>query len=228
MAATNVILLERIDNLGAMGETVTVKPGFARNYLLPQGKALRATKENIAYFDAQKAALEAENEKRRKEAEKDAKKIEGLNVAMIRQASEGGQLYGSVTARDIAEAISDAAGIKISRKMVDLNQNMKTIGLFNIPVALHPEVKVEVTINVARTMDEAEIQAETGKALVAGEEESLEEAKAEAKEAVMEQAEELFEEVPETFEEEVAEAEAVLEEASSEEVAQDEAETETK
>jgi large subunit ribosomal protein L9 len=147
---------------------------------------------------------------------------------MIRQASEGGQLYGSVTARDIAEAISDAAGIKISRKMVDLNQNMKTIGLFNIPVALHPEVKVEVTINVARTMDEAEIQAETGKALVAGEEESLEEAKAEAKEAVMEQAEELFEEVPETFEEEVAEAEAVLEEASSEEVAQDEAETETK
>lgn len=222
MAATNVILLEQIDNLGTMGETVPVKPGFARNYLLPQGKALRATKENIAYFKAQKAALEAENEKRRKQAEKDAKNIKGLNVAMVRQASEGGQLYGSVTARDIAEALSEAAGVKINHKMVDLNQNMKTIGLFTIPVALHPEVKVEATINIARTLDEAEIQTETGKALVAGEEESLEEAKAEAKEAVLEQAEELFEEVPETLEEEVAEAEAALEEATEQDVLQPE------
>ena len=102
---TQVILLEKVDNLGAMGETVSVRPGYARNYLLPQGKALRATDENIAYFETQKAALEAENEKRRKAAETEAKKVKDVTVALIRQASESGQLYGSVTARDIADAV---------------------------------------------------------------------------------------------------------------------------
>ena len=166
MVATKVILLERVDNLGAMGDTVSVRPGYARNYLLPQGKALRATKDNIAYFDAQKAALQAENDKRRKSAESEAKKVEGKIVAIIRQASEGGQMYGSVTARDIAEALTEASKTTISRGQVSLNQNFKLIGLFPVTVALHPEVKVEITVNIARSQDEAKIQEKTGKALV--------------------------------------------------------------
>ncbi len=165
--SSQVILLERIEKLGNMGEVVKVRPGYARNYLLPQKKALRATKENIAYFEAQRKHLEAENDKRRAEAEKLAKKLEGTKVAIIRQASESGQLYGSVTSRDIAEEISGATDVKIERHMVVLNQNFKTIGLFPVPVRLHPEVSVDVTVNVARTADEAETQAKTGKALIA-------------------------------------------------------------
>ncbi|NCC21240.1 MAG: 50S ribosomal protein L9 [Alphaproteobacteria bacterium] len=164
---TQVILLERIEHLGNMGDVVNVKPGYARNYLLPQSKALRATKDNLAYFDAQRKVLEAENEKRKKEAGGRAGKLEGTTVAIIRQASEGGQLYGSVTARDIAEELSAATGEKVERGMVELNSNFKTIGLFPVTVRLHPEVKVEVTVNVARSKDEAAVQEKTGRALVA-------------------------------------------------------------
>ncbi|HBR69427.1 MAG TPA: 50S ribosomal protein L9 [Rhodospirillaceae bacterium] len=167
MAQTQVILLERIESLGKMGDTVTVKPGYARNYLLPQKKALRATKENIAYFEGQRKQLEAQNDKLKKEAEKLAKKLDGMKIPLIRQASESGHLFGSVTARDIATGASEVSKETIVREMVRLNQNFKFIGLFPVDIALHPEVKVSVTINVARTTEEAEIQAKTGKALIA-------------------------------------------------------------
>lgn len=160
-----VILLERIDNLGGLGEVVNVKPGFARNYLLPQKKALRATKDNIAYFETQKASLEKANADRRAVAEKQAAKMKDLKVNVIRHASEGGQLYGSVSARDIADAINEASADKIERNMVVLNQAFKTIGLFPVVVTLHPEVKLTVTVNIARTEEEAKIQAKTGRAL---------------------------------------------------------------
>jgi len=165
--STQVILLERVEKLGNMGDVVAVKPGYARNYLLPEKKALRASKENVAYFDAQKKHLEAANDKSKAEAEKYAKKIEGTKVSLIRQASESGQLFGSVASRDIAEALSEAIGETIERSMIKLNQNYKLIGLFPIYVTLHPEVKAEITINIARSKEEAEIQAKTGKALVA-------------------------------------------------------------
>ncbi|MCB1651341.1 MAG: 50S ribosomal protein L9 [Alphaproteobacteria bacterium] len=165
--STQVILLERVEKLGQMGDVVSVKPGYARNYLLPQKKALRASKSNIAYFEAQKKTLEAENDKRKAEAQKVAKKLEGLKIALIRQASESGQLFGSVNARDIALAAADASNIEIARNMVALNQNFKTIGLFPVDIALHPEVKVAITVNIARTNEEAALQAETGKALLA-------------------------------------------------------------
>jgi large subunit ribosomal protein L9 len=160
-----VILLERIDSLGGLGDVVSVKPGYARNYLLPQKKALRATKDNVAYFETQKASLEKANAERRKDAEKHAEKLKGLKVNVIRHAAEGGQLYGSVSSRDIADAINAVAKDKIERNMVVLNQAFKTIGLFPVTVALHPEVKIEITVNIARTEEEAAIQAKTGKAL---------------------------------------------------------------
>ncbi|MEZ5814654.1 MAG: 50S ribosomal protein L9 [Alphaproteobacteria bacterium] len=176
--ATQVILLERVEKLGDMGDTVSVKPGFARNYLLPQKKALRASKENIAYFEAQKKHLQAENDKQKAQAEKLAKKIEGTKVALIRQASESGQLFGSVTARDIAEGLNEATGEKIDRSAVKLNRNYKLIGLFPIDVTLHPEVKAEIIINIARSAEEAQTQAKTGKALVADDAAQEEEAEA--------------------------------------------------
>lgn len=163
--ATQIILLERVDNLGEMGEIVSVKPGYARNYLLPQKKALRASKENIAYFEAKKKQLEADNAARCDQANKDIKKIEGLNVEIIRQSSEGGQLYGSVTARDIAEAISAQSDLTVARTAVELNQNFKLIGLFPVTITLHPEVKAEVTINIARSQEEAATQKGTGRAI---------------------------------------------------------------
>jgi len=166
MAQTQVILLERIESLGDMGDTVNVRPGYARNYLLPRKKALRATSTNKAYFEAQRKQLEAENEKKRKEAEKVAKKLKGLKVPLIRQASEAGQLFGSVTARDIAREVSEVSKEKIERHMVQLNQNYKLIGLFPVDVILHPEVKIQVIINIARTVEEAQTQAKTGKALI--------------------------------------------------------------
>jgi large subunit ribosomal protein L9 len=160
-----VILLERIDNLGVMGDVVKVKPGFARNYLLPQKKALRATKDNIAYFESQKAVLEKANAERRKEAEKRAEKLKGLKVSVIRHAAEGGQLYGSVSSRDIADAINAAGKEQVERNMVVMNQAFKTIGLFPVTLALHAEVKIEITVNIARTEEEAKTQEKTGKAL---------------------------------------------------------------
>jgi large subunit ribosomal protein L9 len=164
---TQIILLERVENLGAMGDVVSVKPGYARNFLLPQSKALRATKENIAYFETQKAHLQKANAEKKAEAEKVAKAIEGKKVVLIRQAAEGGQLFGSVSSRDIAEELATASKQNITRGMVTLNQNFKTIGLFQVDVVLHPEVKVKVTVNVARSNDEADIQAKTGKAVIA-------------------------------------------------------------
>lgn len=160
-----VILLERVESLGAMGDVVNVKPGYARNFLLPRQKALRATKENVLYFDGQKKALEAESAKRKVEAEKLAKKADGLKVAIIRQASEAGQLYGSVTARDIAEAVA-AKGVKVDRTQVRMDQNYKILGLYPVKVYLHPEVVVTVTINIARSAEEAKIQEERGEALI--------------------------------------------------------------
>jgi len=160
-----VILLQRVENLGQMGDVVTVRPGYARNFLLPRQKALRATKENVSHFEAQKKDLEAQNLKRREEAEKVAGKIDGLKISLIRQASEAGHLYGSVTARDIADGVTDK-GFKIDRSQVNMDRAYKTLGLFPIKVALHPEVTVEVTINIARSEEEAKIQEERGEALI--------------------------------------------------------------
>jgi large subunit ribosomal protein L9 len=152
-----VILLERIENLGQMGDVVRVRPGFARNYLLPKRKALRATKDNMARFESQRAQLEAQNLKRRQEAEAVGSKLDGLKVVLLRQASEAGQLYGSVTARDIAEAVTDA-GFTIQKSQVVLYQPIKELGLHTIRIVLHPEVGVSVTANVAKSAEEAEAQ----------------------------------------------------------------------
>ncbi|MBI3440721.1 MAG: 50S ribosomal protein L9 [Proteobacteria bacterium] len=160
-----VILLERVESLGQMGDVVNVKSGYARNFLLPRQKALRATKENVLYFDGQKKALEADSLKRKVEAEKIAKKMDGLTVAIIRQASEAGQLYGSVTARDIADGIA-AKGLKVDRTQVRMDRNYKILGLYPVKVYLHPEVMVGVTINIARSAEEAKIQEEKGEALI--------------------------------------------------------------
>jgi large subunit ribosomal protein L9 len=153
----DVILLERVEKLGQMGQVVKVRPGYARNYLLPQKKALRATKDNLAYFEKQRHQLEAQNLSRRSEAEQVAKKIEGVSVMVIRQAGESGQLYGSVTARDIAEAVTQA-GFTVSRAQVVLDKAIKTLGLHKQRVILHPEVSVSVTVNVAQSAEEAEMQ----------------------------------------------------------------------
>lgn len=157
----DVILLERIEKLGQMGDTVHVKAGFARNYLLPQRKALRATKENLARFETERARLEAANLQRRGEAEAVAGKMAGLSVTLLRQASEAAQLYGSVNARDIAQAITEA-GFAIERQQVRLDHPIKTLGLHGVKVSLHPEVALEIQVNVARSAAEAEIQAAGG------------------------------------------------------------------
>ena len=153
-----VILLERVEKLGQMGDEVKVKDGFARNFLLPQKKALRANKTNREYFQGQKAQLEARNLEQKKEAEAVGKKLDGKTFVLIRQAGDRGQLYGSVSPRDIADAISEG-GVSVSRTQVPLDQAIKTIGMFKVGVRLHPEVRVNVTINVARSEDEAERQA---------------------------------------------------------------------
>jgi large subunit ribosomal protein L9 len=158
MAAVELILLQRVENLGQMGDVVKVKPGYARNFLLPQKKALRASKDNRARFDQQRAQLEAQNIKRREEAERLAERVVGLTVVIVRQAGEAGSLYGSVSARDIAEA-SAAAGLTINRSQVVLEHPIKTLGLSKVRVALHPEVSIPVTVNVARSPEEAERQA---------------------------------------------------------------------
>jgi large subunit ribosomal protein L9 len=155
----DVILLERVENLGQMGQVVKVRPGFARNFLLPQKKAMRATKENLAYFEKQRAQLEAQNLTRKSEAEQVADKLNGLKVVLIRQAGESGQLYGSVSARDLSDAIT-AAGFTIGRGQVVLEKPIKTLGLFPLRVVLHPEVSVQVMANIAQSAEEAEMQAE--------------------------------------------------------------------
>jgi len=153
-----VILLERISRLGQMGETVKVKDGFARNFLLPQGKALRANEANKKKFEGQRAQLEARNLERKSEATQVAEKLDGKSFIVVRSAGETGQLYGSVSTRDIADLLT-AEGFSVSRNQVELNQPIKTIGLSNVAIALHPEVEVTVTLNVARSADEAERQA---------------------------------------------------------------------
>ena len=153
-----VILLERVEKLGQMGQVVDVKPGFARNFLLPQKKALRATKENLGYFEKQRAQLEAQNLSRKTEAEHVAAKLNGLAVVIIRQAGESGQLYGSVTARDIAQGVTEA-GFTIARGQVVIDKAIKTLGLYKHRVVLHPEVSVAITVNVAQSAEEAEMQA---------------------------------------------------------------------
>jgi len=158
MADVELILLQRVENLGQMGDLVKVRPGFARNYLLPQEKALRATKENLARFEQERAQLEAQNLRRREEAERIAERVTGLSVVILRQAGESGSLYGSVAARDIAEATTDA-GLSIARQQVMLEHPIKTLGLSRVRVALHPEVLIPVTVNVARSQEEAERQA---------------------------------------------------------------------
>ncbi|HEX8665488.1 MAG TPA: 50S ribosomal protein L9 [Beijerinckiaceae bacterium] len=153
-----VILLERVAKLGQMGETVRVKDGFARNFLLPRGKALRATKENKERFETQRAQLEARNLERRSEAQGVADKLDGQTFVVIRQAGETGVLYGSVSTRDLAETMT-AGGFSVNRDQIALNMPLKTLGMHTVPVSLHPEVEVKVTINIARSPEEAERQA---------------------------------------------------------------------
>jgi len=157
----DVILLERVHNLGQIGDVVKVRPGYARNFLLPMRKALRATEANKAKFESQRAQIEAMNLEKRSEAEKVKDKVDGIKVVLIRQAGETGQLFGSVNARDLAEAVT-VAGFTIDRRQVILDRPIKTLGLHPIRVALHPEVIVAVTANVAKSTEEAEAQEKAG------------------------------------------------------------------
>ena len=153
----DVILLERIEKLGHIGDVVKVKNGYARNFLLPRGKALRANEANRKVFEANRARIEADNAERRTAAEKDSKELEGVSVQLIRQASNTGQLYGSVSARDLAEAL-EAQGHKIAKNQIVLDRPIKAIGMQEVRVALHPEVSVTIRVNVARSPEEAELQ----------------------------------------------------------------------
>ena len=194
-----VILLERVERLGQMGDTVNVKPGYARNFLLPSGKALRATKENQEHFKKEQARLEAQNLEFRSEAQSVAAKMESVSVVLVRQAGESGQLYGSVNARDVADEL-DKVGFNISRSQVRLNKPIKALGLHKVAVSIHPEVSVSISANVARSSEEAEIQAKTGKAVLSTAEEeartegpSAEASLADAAEALAGQANRIFE-----------------------------------
>jgi large subunit ribosomal protein L9 len=153
-----VILLERIGRLGQMGDVVKVKDGYARNFLLPQGKALRATKESRLRFDRERTQLEANNLELKREAEAVAVKLEGKSFAVLRQAGDSGQLYGSVSTRDVSDLVT-AGGFTVERRQVLLDKPIKTLGLHDVRIGLHPEVAVKVTVNVARTEEEAERQA---------------------------------------------------------------------
>ena len=154
----DVILLERIEKLGSIGDVVKVKNGYARNFLLPRGKALRANESNRKVFEANRERIEAQNAERRGEAETEAKKVDGAKIQLIRQASNTGQLYGSVSARDLAEA-HEAAGYKVAKNQIVLDRPIKAIGMQDVKIALHPEVSVTISVNVARSPEEAELQA---------------------------------------------------------------------
>jgi len=197
----DIILLERIEKLGGLGEIVQVKNGYARNYLLPQKKALRATEANKQRFEQERESLEKLNDERRTGAESDADAVAGRDFLLIRQASDTLQLYGSVTAKDIADAII-ATGVDIKRQQVRLDRPIKTLGIFEVHVAIHPEVIVTVRANVARSEEEAKIQAEGGSVLPAHEQEALDEqaeaeAEAEAAAAAAAKAAEAVFEAPE-------------------------------
>ena len=180
-----IILLERVAKLGQMGEVVSVKEGFARNYLLPQGKALRANAANIARFEAEKAQMEARNLETKQEAEALAEKLDGQQFVVIRSASDGGALYGSVTTRDAADAATEA-GFSVDKRQVVLRGSIKDLGLHDVTVNLHPEVAVTITLNVARSAEEAELQA-AGK--------SVAELAAEAEAAAEFEIQELFDDI---------------------------------
>ena len=154
----DVILLERIEKLGAIGDVVKVKNGYARNFLLPRGKALRANESNRKVFEANREKIEAQNAERRTVAQKDAGTIDGVTIQLIRQASNTGQLYGSVSARDLAEAL-EAQGHKVAKNQIVLDRPIKAIGMQDVKIALHPEVSVNIRVNVARSPEEAELQA---------------------------------------------------------------------
>jgi len=158
MAQVELILLQRVEKLGQMGDLVKVKPGYARNFLLPGKRAIRANKSNLETFEKQRAQLEAQNIKRREEAERLAERVGGLKVVIVRQAGESGSLYGSVSGRDIADACT-ASGLTINRSQVILTNPIKTLGLTKVQVVLHPEVSISVTANVARSLEEADKQA---------------------------------------------------------------------
>ena len=155
----DVILLERIEKLGAIGDVVKVKNGYARNFLLPNGKALRANESNRKVFEANREKIEAQNAERRGVAESESKKIDGVRIQLIRQASNAGHLYGSVSARDIAEAL-EAQGHKVAKNHIVLDRPIKSIGMQDVKVSLHPEVSVNIHVNVARSPEEAELQAQ--------------------------------------------------------------------
>ena len=209
-----VILLERVEKLGQMGDVVSVKPGFARNFLLPKKKALRATKDNLAYFETRKAQFEANNLERRNEAEAVGGKLDGVKIVVIRQAGDSGQLYGSVTARDIAEALTEE-GFKVDRGQVAIDRPIKALGLSDVRIRLHPEVTVAITVNVARSADEAALQEKYGGAIPTGDMDQEEEETVEAAE--------LFENPEEAKAlEEAAEAEASEAEASETEAGETE------
>ena len=161
----DIILLERVEKLGQIGDLVSVKSGFARNYLLPQGKAVFASKENIKLFEERKSQLEGENIARKNEAQKLADKIKFNEVVIIRAASESGQLYGSVSAKDIAQAVSDA-GLTINKSQVILNKSLKSLSYEDVLIKLHPEVELSVKLNIARSSEEAKEQTKSGKAII--------------------------------------------------------------
>ncbi len=194
-----VILLERVAKLGQMGEVVDVKPGYARNFLLPQGKALSASQQNIADFETRKAQLEARNLETKQEAEKLAEKLDGQQFIVIRQASDSGALYGSVSTRDAAEAATED-GFSLDRKQIALSRPIKELGLHQLIVTLHPEVDVSITLNVARSEEEAALQA-SGK--------TIQEAAAEEEEAADFEIAELFEDIGSAASEDDDLAEAV-------------------
>src|SRR5580765_5361823 len=155
----DVILLERIEKLGSIGDVVKVKNGYARNFLLPNGKALRANESNRKVFESNRATIEAQNDERRAAAQEESKKVDGARIQLIRQASNAGQLYGSVSARDLAEAL-EAQGHKIAKNQIVLDKPIKAIGVQEVKIALHPEVSVTISVNVARSPEEAELQAQ--------------------------------------------------------------------
>ena len=199
-----IILLERVEKLGQIGDVVTVKPGYARNFLLPNGKALRASKANLEKFEAERADIEARNADMRSAAEAQAGQMGELTINLVRAASEMGQLFGSVTARDIANGVSEA-GHQIDKRNVVMDKAIKSLGLFPIKVNLHAEVALTVTVNIARSLEEAQTQLELGRAVISSENDFDDEDEAPAVEAA-------------------AEEDAVAEEAATEDVASDDAE----
>lgn len=174
-----IVLLERVEKLGQIGDVVNVKPGYARNYLLPRGKALRANKQNMAKFEAERSAIEERNADTKKQAEMLSESIGDLSVNLVRAASEMGQLYGSVTARDIAEAVSQA-GHEVDKRQVTMESAIKNLGLFTLKLTLHAEVTKQIVVNVARSLEEAKTQLESGKAVISNLDEDDEDERVEA------------------------------------------------